>query len=62
MIEIMDAVGEDEPDPIRLKSIKNNKTFTVPQNDRVSTVCVPGVGRTSPITYSDVSDKKQKET
>ncbi|XP_035520672.1 cyclin-dependent kinase 10 [Morone saxatilis] len=30
----MDTVGEDEPDPIKLKSIKNNKTFTVPQNDR----------------------------
>lgn len=33
--EIMDATGEDEPDPIKLKSIKNNKTFTVPQNYRV---------------------------
>ena len=31
----MDNVGDDEPDPIRLKSIKNNKTFTVPQSDRV---------------------------
>lgn len=31
----MDAVAEDEPDPIKLKSVKNNKTFTVPQNDRV---------------------------
>lgn len=31
----MDTVGEDEPDPIKLKSIKNNKTFRVPQNDRV---------------------------
>ncbi len=31
----MDTVGEDEPDPIKLKSVKNNKTFTVPQNDRV---------------------------
>ncbi|XP_054475283.1 cyclin-dependent kinase 10 isoform X2 [Anoplopoma fimbria] len=30
----MDAVGDDEPDPIKLKSIKNNKTFTVPQSDR----------------------------
>uniref|UniRef100_A0A3Q1HKR4 Protein kinase domain-containing protein n=1 Tax=Anabas testudineus TaxID=64144 RepID=A0A3Q1HKR4_ANATE len=30
----METVGEDEPDPIKLKSIKNNKTFTVPQNDR----------------------------
>lgn len=34
----MDTVGEDEPDPIKLKSIKNNKTFTVPQNDRVREV------------------------
>lgn len=32
----METVGEDEPDTIRLKSIKDNKTFTVPQNDRVS--------------------------
>lgn len=31
----MDAVGEEEHDPIKLKSIKTNKTFTVPQNDRV---------------------------
>lgn len=31
----METVGEDEPDPIKLKSIKNNTTFTVPQNDRV---------------------------
>lgn len=31
----MDTVGEEEPDPIKLKSVKNNKTFTVPQNDRV---------------------------
>uniref|UniRef100_A0A3B3UMB0 Cyclin dependent kinase 10 n=1 Tax=Poecilia latipinna TaxID=48699 RepID=A0A3B3UMB0_9TELE len=30
----MDAVGEDEPDSIKLKSIKDKKTFTVPQNDR----------------------------
>uniref|UniRef100_A0A3B5MW40 Cyclin dependent kinase 10 n=1 Tax=Xiphophorus couchianus TaxID=32473 RepID=A0A3B5MW40_9TELE len=30
----MDAVGEDEPDLIKLKSIKDKKTFTVPQNDR----------------------------
>uniref|UniRef100_A0A7N8YIW3 Cyclin dependent kinase 10 n=1 Tax=Mastacembelus armatus TaxID=205130 RepID=A0A7N8YIW3_9TELE len=30
----MDTVGEDDPDPIRLKSIKNHKTFTVPQTDR----------------------------
>ncbi|KAF0040813.1 hypothetical protein F2P81_006711 [Scophthalmus maximus] len=30
----MDAVAEDEPDPIRLKSIKTNRTFTVPQNYR----------------------------
>uniref|UniRef100_H3CTV9 Cyclin dependent kinase 10 n=1 Tax=Tetraodon nigroviridis TaxID=99883 RepID=H3CTV9_TETNG len=30
----MDTVGEEEHDPIRLKSIKTNKTFTVPQNDR----------------------------
>lgn len=34
-IEKMDTVGEDEPDPIKLKSVKNNKTFTVPQKDRV---------------------------
>lgn len=38
--ERMDAVGEDEPDPIKLKSIKNNKTFTVPQNDRVRQLIV----------------------
>lgn len=31
----MDTVGEEEHDPIKLKSIKNNRTFTVPQNDRV---------------------------
>lgn len=31
----MDAAGEDEPDPIKLKSLKDNKTFTVPQNYRV---------------------------
>ena len=31
----MDTVGEDEPDPIKLKSVKNNKTFAVPQSDRV---------------------------
>lgn len=31
----MDTTGEEEPEPIRLKSIKNNKTFTVPQSDRV---------------------------
>ncbi|XP_010767697.1 cyclin-dependent kinase 10 [Notothenia coriiceps] len=30
----MDNVGEDEPEPIKLKSIKTNKTFTVPQSDR----------------------------
>ncbi|TNN00981.1 hypothetical protein fugu_012227 [Takifugu bimaculatus] len=30
----MDTVGEEEHDPIKLKSIKNNRTFTVPQNDR----------------------------
>lgn len=30
----MDAAGEDEPDSIKLKSIKDKKTFTVPQNDR----------------------------
>lgn len=30
----MEAAGEDEPEPIRLKSVKDNKTFTVPQNDR----------------------------
>ncbi|MED6246050.1 Cyclin-dependent kinase 10 [Ataeniobius toweri] len=30
----MDAVGEDEPDSIRLRSIKDKKTFTVPQKDR----------------------------
>ncbi|XP_034735693.1 cyclin-dependent kinase 10 [Etheostoma cragini] len=30
----MDTVGEDEQDPIKLKSIKNNKTFTVPRSDR----------------------------
>uniref|UniRef100_A0A3Q4G351 Cyclin dependent kinase 10 n=1 Tax=Neolamprologus brichardi TaxID=32507 RepID=A0A3Q4G351_NEOBR len=30
----MDAAGEDEPDPIKLKSLKDNKTFTVPQNYR----------------------------
>ncbi|XP_039987854.1 cyclin-dependent kinase 10 [Xiphias gladius] len=30
----MDTAGEDEPDLINLKSIKNNKTFTVPQNHR----------------------------
>lgn len=34
----MDTVGEEEHDPIRLKSIKTNKTFTVPQNDRVRTL------------------------
>lgn len=33
--EPMDAVGEEEHDPIKLKSIKNKKTFKVPQNDRV---------------------------
>lgn len=33
--EGMDAAGEEEHDPIKLKSIKNKKTFTVPQNDRV---------------------------
>lgn len=33
--ENMDTVGEEEPEPITLKSIKNNKTFTVPRNDRV---------------------------
>lgn len=31
----MDTVGEEEHDPIRLKSIKTNKSFTVPENDRV---------------------------
>lgn len=31
----MDTVGEEEQDLIKLKSLKNNKTFTVPQNDRV---------------------------
>lgn len=31
----MEAAGDDEPEPIKLKSIKNNKTFTVPQSDRV---------------------------
>lgn len=31
----MGSVGEEEHDPIKLKSIKTNKTFTVPQNDRV---------------------------
>lgn len=31
----MDAVGDEESEPIKLKSIKNNKTFAVPQNDRV---------------------------
>ena len=35
LIDKMDNVGDDEPDPIRLKSIKNKKTFTVPQSDRV---------------------------
>lgn len=30
----MENFGDDEPDPIRLKSIKTNKTFTVPQSDR----------------------------
>ncbi|KAF3689251.1 Cyclin-dependent kinase 10 [Channa argus] len=30
----MDSVGEEESDPIRLKSVKNNKTFTVPRNYR----------------------------
>ncbi|KAM7002276.1 cyclin-dependent kinase 10 [Tautogolabrus adspersus] len=30
----MESIGEEEPDPIRLKSVKNNKTFTVPQSDR----------------------------
>lgn len=31
----MDPVAEDEPEPIKLKSIKDHKTFTVPRNDRV---------------------------
>lgn len=31
----MDTVGEEEPEPIKLKSLKNNRVFTVPQNDRV---------------------------
>lgn len=31
----MGSVGEEEHHPIKLKSIKTNKTFTVPQNDRV---------------------------
>lgn len=31
----MDFAGDDEPEPIKLKSIKNNRTFTVPQKDRV---------------------------
>lgn len=31
----MDTVGEEEHDPIKLKSIKTNKSFTVPENDRV---------------------------
>lgn len=31
----MDAVGEEEPEPIKLTSLKNNRVFTVPQNDRV---------------------------
>lgn len=31
----MDAAPDDEPDPIKLKSVKNNRVFTVPQNDRV---------------------------
>ncbi|KAI4823398.1 hypothetical protein KUCAC02_011982 [Chaenocephalus aceratus] len=34
--ERMDNVGEDEPEPIKLKSIKTNTTFTVPQSDRTS--------------------------
>lgn len=38
----MDATGEDEPDPIKLKSIKGNKTFTVPQNDRVRELAACG--------------------
>uniref|UniRef100_A0A3P9KUS2 Cyclin-dependent kinase 10 n=1 Tax=Oryzias latipes TaxID=8090 RepID=A0A3P9KUS2_ORYLA len=33
----MDATGEEDADTIRLKSVKDYKTFTVPQNDRVST-------------------------
>uniref|UniRef100_A0A667X7P5 Cyclin dependent kinase 10 n=1 Tax=Myripristis murdjan TaxID=586833 RepID=A0A667X7P5_9TELE len=31
----MDAAADDEPDPIKLKSVKNNRVFTVPQNDRL---------------------------
>lgn len=38
----MDTVGEEEPDPIKLKSVKNNKTFTVPQNDRVRELAPSG--------------------
>lgn len=38
----MDAVGEEEPEPIKLKSVKNNKTFTVPQNDRVRDLTLSG--------------------
>uniref|UniRef100_A0A8C7ZIH5 Cyclin dependent kinase 10 n=1 Tax=Oryzias sinensis TaxID=183150 RepID=A0A8C7ZIH5_9TELE len=30
----MDATGEEDADMIRLKSVKDYKTFTVPQNDR----------------------------
>uniref|UniRef100_A0A3P9IU36 Cyclin-dependent kinase 10 n=1 Tax=Oryzias latipes TaxID=8090 RepID=A0A3P9IU36_ORYLA len=30
----MDATGEEDADTIRLKSVKDYKTFTVPQNDR----------------------------